>query len=138
DAFLGPALYARNKPDVSFDRKMREQPRILDDVTDPTPQPGNVHVRVRPPVDINFTGRRRDQTINEFQGCRLSRTAAAQQHQSLSLEDQEAETAEHLRLPDAERDISELYNRGRRRLWHIPPSIPEFIAQSQATHDSAY
>ena len=117
---------------------MREQPRILDDVTDPTPQPGDVHVRVRPPVDINFAGRRRDQTIDELQGSRLSRTAAAQQHQGLSLEDLEAETAEHLRLADAKRDISELYDRCCPRLWHIPPSIPEFIAQSQATHDSAY
>src|SRR5207302_4387132 len=112
---------------------MREQPSILDDVTDPTPQPGDVHVRIRSPIHKDFTSRRRDQPIDELQGSRLSRTAAAQQYQGLSLEDLEAETAEHLRLAHAKRDISELDDRCGRRLWHIPPSIPEFTAQSQAT-----
>jgi len=54
-----PLFQIGNEPDVLCNRKMREKTRVLDDVTDPTPQPNQVPIAGRALLNAHLPFRRK-------------------------------------------------------------------------------
>src|SRR5207244_1362083 len=63
DARLRPSEQPRDRADVVLDRHVREQPDLLEDVTDPAPQLGEREVVDTAPVDRDVARRHRDQAV---------------------------------------------------------------------------
>ena len=86
---------------------MRKEARILNHVSDSTPQPDQVPGGRGYPLDQDLAGARQEQAIHHFQGGGLAGPAPTQEHQGLAGFDIETEIVQNFFLTDASRHLSE-------------------------------
>src|SRR5208282_6680362 len=77
----GPSLEARDERHVLFDRVVREEAGFLDDVANMAAQRDGVPSDGRAAFDLHFAAARFEQAVDELQGGRLTRAAAAEEDQ---------------------------------------------------------
>ena len=98
---------------------MRKEARILDHVTDPTPQPDQVPGGGGYTLDRDLAGARQEQAVHHFQGGGLARPATTQEHQSLAGLHIETEIVQNIFLTEASRNLSEGDKRTHAPLVHM-------------------
>src|SRR5258708_3808685 len=85
DARLRPVLDSRHERDVALNREVWKQTAVLNDVSDASPQTDRIPLGSATSVNPHVACARQQQPVDQFQGSRLPRAAAPQQHQRFTL-----------------------------------------------------
>ena len=84
DFLRRPVFQLRHQANISFHREVREQPRLLDDIADAPTQADGIPLPGRDPFNLNVTGARFQQPVDELERGGFAGPAAAQEHQSFT------------------------------------------------------
>ena len=87
---------------------MREETRFLDHPSDRPSQQDRVPRSCAATVDVDFTVRGCEQTVDELQSCCFTRTASSEQDQSFAGESREADVLEQNLIRDPVVNFTEL------------------------------
>src|ERR1700674_1839261 len=85
NARLRPVFDSWQQRDVALDGEVWEQTAVLNDISNASPQPDRIPLRSATSVNADVACGRQKQAVDQFQGSRLPRAAAPQQHQCFTL-----------------------------------------------------
>ncbi|HMD37363.1 MAG TPA: hypothetical protein VKH42_20450 [Vicinamibacterales bacterium] len=130
-SIIRPFFQTRNDRNVRSDRHMREETDVLKDVASTPTQTDRIPVARVALFDVNSTGLRHQQTVDELQQRAFAGAAAANERDDFASPDGERETVEDPHATARERYVAEL-ERGIRH-WLCDGTTVGLANQSRAT-----